>query len=139
MRKHQKLIAYLTVVMTICIFSIPAFAASDVLIYLGANQGWSDRNVTSDTRSGDYESVYAKCHSVYPESGIDTFTKIQARVTNMYGLCIGINDYVVLTEGASQYTHLYIDDAYLNLKTAYFQFRGNTNKAAYSTVSYDGR
>lgn len=91
MKRYRKLMACITIVTAICIVSIPTFAATDAYVYLGANQAWSDRYLTQDTRSGNYSSVYAKCHSVYPESGIDTFSKIQARVTDMYGICIGKN------------------------------------------------
>ena len=108
---------------------------SDVHISLPKNQVWTGK--LSVTRSGNVSYVSASVDSVYPTSGTDNFEKVQARVVNAQGNLIMSENYVVIKEGTS-YQKLYIKDGYLNEKTVYLQFRGNTDAAAEAVVNYLG-
>ncbi|MCM1091392.1 MAG: hypothetical protein NC092_08200 [Butyrivibrio sp.] len=119
-----------------CMMSMSALAAGAGLkeqIHLSANQVWTGSY--SISRTGDYSYVYARCNSVYPPSGTDNFTKIQARLVNSSGTLIMTATYVVLNESEG-YKKLYIADGYLNENPVYIQFRGNTKDAAEAIVSY---
>lgn len=139
---HEKVIKIIkTIVVNMCVLtmmllgSINTLAASDVQIYIYPNQVWNHDYDYTDKRSGSYSYVTAQNHSVRPVSGVDLFTKIQARATNSYGL--EITDTVILNEGTASASKLYIREGYLNWDTVGFQFRGNTSSEAYAIVSYD--
>lgn len=118
---------------------LPTFAAvDDQLIYLDANQIWSDRYDTYDSRNNNYTYCTAACDSVYPESGTDNFSKIQARATNLYGSVIIAKSYYTLSEGAGDVKMYYDSSLNQNWTTVMFQFRGNSSSAAYAVVDYDG-
>lgn len=134
--KHLK--TALITVLTVALIAIPTFAAIDAQIYIDPNQVWSDGYDTSDTRSQNYDYCTAACKSVYPVSGLDTFSRIQVRVTDPYGLCIMQKSYEVLKEGAGNQT-LELDDNMLSCTSVRFQFRGNSSSEAYAVVDYDGK
>ncbi len=138
MKRYAKLKVFIITILVFCIMSIPTFAAMSRTVYLAPNQLWTDRWDSSHSRSGQENSVFAKCDSVYPESGWDTFTKIQVRVADTYSNIISADSYYTLTEGEG-YTTIPLNDTGKKVSTVYFQFRGNTNKAANASVTYDGR
>lgn len=117
------------------VMSVPAFAAYKQNITLPENQVWKTAGTSS--RTGDYSTVYARCHSVYPSSGPDFFGKIQCRVTNSGGTQICDSAYV-LDEGNDGYTEITIKEGYLATSPVTFQFRGNSSAAASAVVSYYG-
>ena len=98
----------------------PVLAVTQQNIHLPANQVWMTAG--SVYRSGNRLNVYARCHSVYPVSGVDNFHIIQYK----------------LNEAASTYTGISIYDGHLSESPATFQFRGNTASEAYAVVSYQG-
>lgn len=109
---------------------------SDVHISLPKNQVWTGKY--SVTRSGNVSYVFASLDSVYPASGTDNYEKIQARIVNGQGtMILRDGSYATLKEGTG-YQKLYIKDGYLNEKTVYLQFRGNSNDAAEAVVNYLG-
>jgi hypothetical protein len=135
MKNMKKLATIITVLAMAFVMAIPTFAAYKQSIYLPKDQAW----VTAGdaTRSGNYSTVKARCHSVYPDSGADFFGKIQCRVTNKNGTEISDKIYA-LDEGDSDYTKITIKEGYLSTSPVTFQFRGNTSAAANAVVSYTG-
>lgn len=133
MKKMYTIIVAIIIASTMC---IPAFAATRKNIYIPENQAWTSK--MSDSRAGNNGDVSATCHSVYPLSGTDNFSKIQCRSVSSEGVLIVQNEYYVLTEGKGAVL-MELRNGYHNLSTVYFQFRGNTNKDAYAVVSYSGR
>lgn len=121
---------------TLCM-TASAASVNNRLITLFADQKWtSDYSVD---RTGENGDVGAKCHSVYPISGIDDFSRIQYRVVNDSGTLIINDPYVVLYEGADTYTYREIKNGYMQLTEVNFQFRGNSDESAKAVVSYTGR
>ena len=96
----------------------PVLAVTQQNIHLPANQVWMTAG--SVYRSGNRLNVYARCHSVYPVSGVE------------------ISDTVKLNKTAPTYTGISIYDGHLSESLATFQFRGNTASEAYAVVSYQG-
>lgn len=118
--------------------SIVCFAAvGEKNIYIDPNQIWSADYDNTDSRSGNYSTVYARNHAVRPVSGIDTFSTIQCQVTNGYDY--KISDIISLKESNSDYTSISLKEGYLSCTFVGFEFRGNSNAEAYAIVSYDGR
>lgn len=132
---RSKLVTAVTVMAMCAMMAMSVGAASNVVVYLPANQLWSGSYSVS--RSGAYGYVSAECNSVYPLSGSDNFTQIQVTVVSNNNTTIMDGGYTVLKEGAGMY-RLRIKDGYLNLKTVYFKFRGNSSSAANAVVSYEG-
>lgn len=139
MRKTRltKNIAVPVMAVMIMLFCSFASHAKIVGVYILPNKTWTSDSDNTDSRSGDHSTVYARCHSVYPESGTDNFTTIWCRVTNGYGRVI--SDQKSLNESASASSEIKIKEGELSTRFVGFQFRGNTNASANSTVSYDGR
>lgn len=139
--KHVKGILAVAAVMYLTLnTALPVFArVEDQLILLDENQLWSDRYDSSDSRDNNYSYCTAACDSVYPVSGKDNFSKIQARATNMYGSVIIDKPYYVLTEGVGDVTMYYNSSLNQNWTTVMFQFRGNSSAAAYAAVDYDAK
>jgi hypothetical protein len=134
MKNMKKLSTAIIVVVASFVMAIPVLAVYQQNIYLPANQVWTTAGTAY--RSGNRLNVYARCHSVYPDSGTDKFQIIQCRVLNSSG--VSISDVVRLNETAGGYTAISIYDGYLAASPVTFQFRGNTNSSAYAVVSYQG-
>lgn len=133
--RKSKLITAVTV-MAMCIMTaVPVGAASNVVVYLPQNQLWTGAYSTS--RSTAYSYVSAECNSVYPLSGSDNFTQIQVTVVSNNNTTILKGEVATLTEGQGMKS-LTIKDGYLDLRTVYFKFRGNSSSAANAVVSYQG-
>lgn len=131
----SKLVTAVTVVAMWGMMAMPVGAASNVVVYLPANQLWTGSY--SASRSGAYRYVNAQCNSVYPISGEDNFTRIQVTVVSNNNTTILEDEVATLTEGQGMET-LNIKNGYLNLRTVYFKFRGNSSSAANAVVSYKG-
>lgn len=116
------------------VMGMPSFAAYKQSISLPENQVW--KTAGSVSRSGNYSTVGARCHSVYPESGTDNYTTIQCRALNSSG--VAITSVTKLHETAADYTLISIKEGYLSATSVTFQFRGNTSNAASAIVSYRG-
>lgn len=136
MNKKKKITTVIVAMAMFCMMSISALAATNVVVSLPKDQAWTSKK--SVTRTGSYSYIEASCDSVYPTSGSDNFSKIQARVVNSAGTLIMTKDYEVLKEGDG-YQELHIKDGYLALDTVYIQFRGNSSSAAEAVVNYRGR
>lgn len=110
---------------------------TSVRVDLAPNQVWSSKYTVE--RSCQYSYVFAALKSVYPTSGTDNFTKIQARLVSNSGISITDNNsgYVVLKEGAGD-QQIFVKNGYLNVPTVYIQFRGNTDARAIALVEYFG-
>ncbi len=137
MKTTKKILSAFVVMMIAIIIAVPAFAAGTnrQSIYLPKDQEW--KSAGTDTRTGNYSYVYARCHSVYPDSGADHFTTIQCRVRNSSGIVISDKIYY-LEESATGFTSIKIKEGYLSASPVTFQFRGNTSAPAYAVVSYHG-
>lgn len=130
----KKIIISFTVIFFMLVMSISVRASStEKLIYLPSNQIWTDRTDNAGQRTGNYSYTEVRCHSVYPESGFDTFSKMQVRLSDMYHNIIS-NTYV-LTEGSS-FTKVYLLEGTLSVNDIYYEFRGNSNSSAYAVVTY---
>lgn len=130
------MIVYILAVMFLLSCSMTSLAKSaDVAIL--ANMAWTSDSDHTDSRSGQYSTVYARCYTVWPDSGTDTFEKIRCRVTNGYGSVI--SNEVILNETASSNSTITIKEGYLAIKFVGFQFRGNTKASANASVYYNGR
>ncbi len=106
--------------------------ASTTTVYCAKKQTWTKAG--SMPRTGDFSFVFIWADSVYPNSGKDTYKKIQAVLENSKGT--HISSIITLTEGDYS-SELYIKDGYLSNKTVYAYFRGNNpDYAAYADVSY---
>ncbi len=138
MRLNKKIIS-IVVLALVLITSVPVFAAleSDVTISLGSDYSWNKRQAL--TRSGSYNDVTARCHSVYPSSGNDNFEKIRVCIENTAGTRIMDSSYVTLNETSSSSTSIPIKQGYLDTDSVVFKFCGNTEKAASAVVSYNAR
>lgn len=132
---RSKLVTAVTVMAMCAMMAMSVGAASNVVVYLPANQLWSGSYSVS--RSGAYGYVSVECNSVYPLSGEDNFTQIQACVVSNSNMLLMDDPFVRLTEGAGM-TQIKIKEGYLNYKTVYFKFRGNSSSAANTVVSYTG-
>ncbi|WP_273327459.1 hypothetical protein [Vallitalea guaymasensis] len=114
------------------LLSTNILAARDT-IYLQSSQKWKSTSAVS--RTGQYTYGYAKCYSVYPSSGKDTFKKIQ---THIKSGSTEISDTYTLNEGSSK-TSVVIKEGYLDKKSIVFEFRGNhPDYSAYADVEYFG-
>lgn len=132
----KKMISYIFAAMLLFAGNMTSLAKSaDVAIL--ANMTWTSDSDHTDSRSGQYSTVYARCYSVYPDSGTDTFKQIRCRVTNGYGGVI--SDEVLLSESASSNSTITIKEGYLSTRFVGFQFRGNTKASANASVYYNGR
>lgn len=133
MDKKKGIITIIVAMVMFCVMSMSALAAIDKHIYLPSDQAWTSSYSINRTR--DYSYVWARCDSVYPSLGTDTYTKIQARLVNSSGTLIMTEEYKVLKESEG-FEELYIKEGYLSASTVYIQFRGNTNAAAEAVVSF---
>lgn len=136
MKLSKRIVTAIVLVFMIAVASIPSMAATlNRTIELKANKAWTS-NIYAGSRDTSYSDRQgAKCHSVYPDSGLDFFSIIQCRLTNSRGQNIGVVPYIGLTEGESRYTRIAIAQGYLDETSMFFQFRGNTNSAANAVVS----
>lgn len=136
MNKKKRIITVIVVMAMFCMMSMSVLAVNNVVISLPKDQVWTPKRVVM--RTGNYSYVQASCDSVYPTNGnSDNFSKIQARIVDDKGKWIMTDDYVVLPEGGG-FQNLNIKEGYLNYKTVYIEFRGNTNSEAEAVVNYDG-
>ncbi len=127
-----------TVIATLVMFytmAISIWASSNEYFYLPKNQIWTYRRAVS--RTGKYTYASASLDAVYPQVGTDTYERIQTRLVNESGKLIMTSDYVVLKEGEG-YKNLQIKEGWLDKKTIYIQFRGNSNADAEAIVNYKG-
>ena len=131
----KRILGSVITVLAIAAMSVTSMAATNKHIYLAQNQAWTSKY--SESRSTNFSYAQAALESVYPTSGVDNFSKIQTRLVNSAGTQISQKAYVVLTEGDG-YKNISIKEGYLSLSTIYFQFRGNSNKAAEAVVNYRG-
>lgn len=130
----KKMLSIVAVLAMIFVLAIPAFAVDQQVIKIPASQTWTTAG--SCSRTTNYTYIYARCHSVYPDSGADFFGKVQCRVRNSNATVISEKEYVVLDEGADSFTQIDLKQGYLSATSVYVQFRGNTDKAANAVVSY---
>lgn len=136
MKKKMKITVNILAILLLLLSSIGSFAKNaDVAIL--PNKTWTSDSDHTDSRSGAYSTVFARCFSVYPDSGIDTFSQIRCRGTNGYGKVISAE--TTLTETASSNQKIEIKEGELKVRFVGFQFRGNTNASANASVLYDGR
>ena len=133
MKKFSKMLS-ICFIFTL-IFTSHAFAARET-ITVPVNQGWV---VKSDTRSGNYATVYSRLYAVYPtKGGTDNFTRVQVKVTSSGGTAM--SGIVTLFETATSNTSISLKNGTLSNKSVKFQFRGNDpDYAAKADVSYDAR
>ena len=131
----KKVLPIIGTVVLMLSMSIMTHAVEKKQISLPADMKWTTKYSVS--RTGQYSYVRARCHSVYPESGSDNYSRMRCRVVNSSGTVISESTYIILTEGAS-ITQIGLKEGYLNLSTVYFQFSGNTVYPAQAIVSYYG-
>jgi len=132
----KRLFTSFVVFIMMLVMAIPVFASAyQQTITLPANQVWVQAGDID--RSGDFSYIRAKCHSVFPGSGLDLFYTIQCRLVNSSGT--EVSNAYSLDERDSDYTNIYIKEGYLSTSPVYVQFRGNSNAKAYATVSYYGK
>ncbi len=134
MNMKKMFISIITILLLLAINFGSVLAGTNVTLYLPAQQIWTASR--SATRSLKYEYVRAGCDSVYPTSGEDTFKKIQVRVTESGNVITEQSKYT-LVEGDG-IKKIKIANGYLDKKTVWFSFRGNTSSAAYAVVDYYG-
>lgn len=133
----KRWISIMVVTVMFILNTVSTFAASNVSVYLPASQVWTASLL--DQRSGAYYDVMMNLDSVYPTgNATDNYQKIQARIRNSDGITIMNGNYVVLNETENA-QYIMIKNGYIKTETVFFQFRGNTNSAAYAVVDYDAR
>ena len=112
------------------VMALPAFAADNKTIYLPEKMSW----MTAGTEARNYcDFPTVRCHSVYPESGLDLFSTIRCRLKRD---SVVISDIVHLSERSPDYTTITLKEGYEHVNSVTFQFSGNSNAAAYAVVSY---
>ena len=137
MRLSRTIFTVFILIVILAITIIPAFAdANNQVIYLQQNQQWTDP--FQAYHNINYYRCGARCHSVYPVSGVDQFKKIQCKVTNISGTIITFISHYILDEEATTFTSFILKDGYLGTNDIYFYFRGNAAPSAYAVVSYKG-
>lgn len=118
--------------------AVPSMAVSvKEIVQIYSNQSWNNRSAV--TRSGNYSTVLARNHSVYPTSGTDTYENIQCRVTNTSGTTISVNAPHTLNETSATSTTITLGEGYLGYTSIVFGFRGNSSKPGEAVVSYNSR
>lgn len=135
MSKKTKVVSMIVVMFMFCVMSIPVLGAYNEVIYLPEGQKWVSGY--SVGRTGCFSYIKISCDSVYPLSGNDNFSRIQARILNSQGVKIMDSDYEVLKEGDG-YKNFYIKEGYLNEERVYIEFRGNSSPEAEAVVNYIG-
>lgn len=136
MKFWSKLISCAVALFMVSITCLPALAAqSNITVSLPANQVWSvgygDRHISGHGYIG------ARCHTVFPESGFDTYTRIQYSAETLERVRVTKKEFERLTEGASNYTLMELLPEYVGRNmNIYFMFRGNSNASARAIVSY---
>lgn len=136
MKNKKWLVNCILLVTLIIISSFSCIATTRQSIHIPSNQVWTTAG--SETRTGAYSYVYARNHSVYPNSGTDTFTTIQCKIENSSGTRVCSSNLYYLKETSNSNTKISLREGYLNTQTVYFKFRGNSNSSAYAIVSYYG-
>ncbi|MCM1327741.1 MAG: hypothetical protein NC094_13705 [Bacteroidales bacterium] len=132
--KHKKLLATLLTIVSILAMNISVMASAGyITVHLWPNQEWTDRYDNPGTRTGNFSYVEVICHSVYPESGTDNYSRMQVRLADMYGNAL--SDTYTIKEG-SQVNRISLWEGSLSIKDIYYQFRGNSREEAYALVSY---
>lgn len=131
----KKVVKSLAVAMSFALIfamSVPAFAVTVNGFSLPSNQIWVSPGDVS--RSTQYPYVIVRCDAVYPESGIDLFSKVQSRL--MFN-GTQISNTEIISEGSGD-QNLDILGGYAGESRVTIEFRGNTNKAAIANLFYDG-
>lgn len=132
----KKISILIAAFLLVCISSIPVLAATDVNLYIPAQQVWTAGLI--EARTGNYSYVQVGCDSVYPLQGSDNFKKIQAQIRNPDQAVIMSNSYAILTEG-NGLSKITIKEGYLSTRNVFFHFRGNSSEAAYAVVDYHAK
>lgn len=126
----KKLITLIVALAMAFVMALPAFAADNKTIYLPEKMSW----MTAGTEARNYcDFPTVRCHSVYPESGLDLFSTIRCRLKRD---SVVISDIVHLSERSPDYTTITLKEGYEHVNSVTFQFSGNSNAAAYAVVSY---
>lgn len=139
MSKRGKVVTCLILALVMVVSCVPLFAsaAGPTVVRLAEGQAWT-RSYYAGTHTAGYDSAAAECDAVYPiNSIVDLFFACQCRAVNSSGVQIGADDYVVLQENGGR-VRVYLSQGMQNTPSVYFQFRGNTDKAAEAVVSYYG-
>lgn len=128
----KKLIPLIIAIAMAFVMALPVFAAENQNIYLPQGQVW----MTAGTEARNYcDFPTVRCHSVYPESGLDLFGTIQCRLKKGADV-ISASDIVYLSESSSSFTTVALKEGFEHVNSVTFQFRGNSSAAAYAVVSY---
>lgn len=136
MKFWSKLISCAVLLFMVSISCLPALAAqSNITVFLPANQLWSvgygDRHIAQ------HEHIGARCHAVFPESGVDRYTTIQYGAETLERVRVTTKEFERITEGKSNYTLMELFPQYVDRNmNIYFMFRGNSNASARAIVSY---
>lgn len=136
MKKHNKFLSAVLGLTVATVMCVPAFAGSATL-KLPVNQVWVEAG--SETRSKNYSYANVTCDAVYPNSGMDTFSTVQVRLTDGNGTTVSKNSYTRVYEGSPAPTIVHIKQGYLSLGELTFEFRGNSSHAATAVVGYDAK
>ena len=102
----KKLITLIIALAMAFVMALPAFAADNKTIYLPEKMSW----MTAGTEARNYcDFPTVRCHSVYPESGLDLFSTIRCRLKSGTNV---ISDVVHLSELNSEYTTVTLKEGY---------------------------
>ena len=141
MARHKKtLICTLLLVVLLLSVALPAAAASvKTVMYLPSLCGWA--SPAAITRSGNYYTLLARNHSVYPYAGgTDNLTTVVCRVMDpSYQIVLTTENEYVLLESATSNSVLEIKDGLLDYMSVRFQFRSVTHDSAETVIYYNGR
>lgn len=112
-------------------------AKTNIPVYIPSDYVWTADFDNTDSRSGAYNTVYARCTALSPTSGSGFYSMIKVRVTNGYDFII--SDTHTLNKLYPTQTTIALYEGYYSTDKVGFEFRGNTSNDAYATVNYDGR
>ena len=102
----KKLITLIIALAMAFVMALPAFAADNKTIYLPEKMSW----MTAGTEARNYcDFPTVRCHSVYPESGLDLFSTIRCRLKRD---SVVISDIVHLSERSPDYTTITLKEGY---------------------------
>lgn len=138
MKALKKLLSVIVFFFMLFAFSKTSLAfVNDAVVNILPGGGWTADYDLTDSRSGQYGSVYARLESLQPVEGYGIYSKCKVQVTNSYDLVI--SDVYTLNKFALTQTTIQLINPQ-NVTRVGFEFAGNNaNLGATAVVDVDGR
>ena len=133
MKIQQKFVSGIITIAVVAAMCVPTLATTyRKTLVLPEGKVWVNTPTVTRTTKNSY--AQARCISVYPDSGLDVFSAIRARVTDTRRNVISKE--VTLSEGLPM-SRIDIKDGNLDIERVVFEFRGNSQPGANAEVEYN--